>query len=115
MCQPARTAHDSYSDIAGQLPRDLTYRQIHHWITQYPNTFTVGCARARGRRHFAAGDVEALTVMARLVDAGLTVAAAAEFASRRTRTGPLSPYVTIQVRHNPATSDPDAPPDTTTR
>jgi hypothetical protein len=106
MCQPTTAAGDSYSDIAGQLPRDLTYRQVDHWITRYPNAFTVGCARARHRRHFAGTDVEALTVMARLVDAGLTVAAAAAFAARRTRTGPLSPYVTIHVRHNPASGEP---------
>lgn len=90
------TAKNSYANVAGQLPRNLTYRQVDYWITSYPALFTAGCTQTR-TRHFAQSDVEALTVMGRLVDAGLTVQAAAAFAARRTRTGPLSPYVTITV------------------
>ena len=77
----------------------MTYRQMDHWIHRFPDHFSDSAKPGRPGivREFTVHDVQVLTRIARLVDAGLRLDVAGQLPDRDSGYYRLTPHVTMRV------------------
>jgi hypothetical protein len=77
----------------------ISYRQMQHWITRFPDRFSASAKPGRSgvRRELTVHDVAVLLRMARLVEAGFRPDAAARLTDNDGRYFRLTPHVVVGV------------------